>query len=251
MGANIGTTITAFIAATLNSNTSSAISIAIAHFLFNFIGVLLFFPIPVLQKLPLELASGLGKLTLRYRLAGFVYILTTFFFVPFTLIYFNQDSIQTLNLTYQQIDNSGNTSQYRMVARINTRTQSGEWTKFEGAIAQSGEQPSLIFPVSLKNNTLFVGKKMFLFNRPGFCWDGEDENGKFKSCIQNILPALPISQTSFDSVYVCDISYSRNGDMTIHRYYLSAPYKIMLQHEVLTPGKDPEVVEKLVRFEAR
>ena len=251
MGANIGTTITAFIAATLNSNTSSAISIAIAHFLFNFIGVLLFFPIPVLQKLPLELANGLGKLTLRYRLAGFVYILTTFFFVPFTLIYFNQDSIQTLDLTYQQIDNSGNASQYRMVARINTRTQSGEWTKFEGAVAQSGEQPSLIFPVSLKNNTLFVGKKMFLFNRPGFCWDGEDENGKFKSCIQNILPALPISHTSFDSVYVCDISYSRNGDMTVHRYYLSAPYKIMLQHDVLTPGKDPEVVEKLVRFEAR
>ena len=251
MGANIGTTITAFIAATLNSNTSSAISIAIAHFLFNFIGVLLFFPIPVLQKLPLELANGLGKLTLRYRLAGFVYILTTFFFVPFTLIYFNQDSMQTLDLTYQQVDNSGSTSQYRMVARINTRTQSGEWTKFEGAVAQSGEQPSLIFPVSLKNNTLFVGKKMFLFNRPGFCWDGEDENGKFKSCIQNILPSLPISQTSFDSVYVCDISYSRNGDMTVHRYYLSAPYKIMLQHDVLNPGKDPEVVEKLVRFEAR
>jgi len=109
----------------------------------------------------------------------------------------------------------------------------------------------LIFPVSLKNNTLFVGKKMFLFNRPGFCWDGEDENGKFKSCIQNILPALPISNTSFDSVYVCDVSYSRNGDMTVHRYYLSAPYKIMLQHDVLTPGKDPEMVEKLVRFEAR
>ena len=39
--------------------------------------------------------------------------------------------------------------------------------------------------------------------------------------------------------------------MTVHRYYLSAPYKIMLQHDVLTPGKDPEVVEKLVRFEAR
>jgi sodium-dependent phosphate cotransporter len=250
MGANIGTTITAFIAAMLNSNTSSAISIAIAHFLFNFIGVLLFFPIPVLRKLPVELASSLGKLTLRYRLAGFVYILTTFFFLPFTLIYFNQDSIQTLDLTYEQVDDSGRSSRYRMVARLNTRTQSGEWTKFEGGVTQAGEQPSLIFPVSLKNNTLFVGKKMFLFSRPGFCWDGEDESGKFKSCIEDILPALPISQTSFDSVYVCNISYSHSSDMRIHRYYLSAPYKIVLQHEVLIPGKDPKVVEKLVRFEA-
>ena len=251
MGANIGTTITAFIAAALNSNTSSAVSIAIAHFLFNFIGVLLFFPVPVLRKLPLELANGLGKLTLKYRLAGFVYILTVFFFVPFTLIYFNQDSIQTLDLTYQQIDSKGNTSRYRMVARMNTRTHTGEWTKFEGGDSQVGEQPSLIFPVSIKNNTLFVGKKMFLFNRPGFCWDGEDENGKFKSCIENIFRSLPISQTTFDSVYVCNISYSHSSDSTMHRYYLSAPYKILLQHEVVTPGREPEIVEKLVGFEAR
>jgi len=251
LGANIGTTITAFIAATLNSNTSSGLSIAIAHFLFNFIGVLLFFPIPVLRKVPLELANSLGKLTLKYRLAGFVYILTVFFFVPFTLIYFNQDSIRTLELTYQQIDSNGKASRYRMVARMNTRTQTGEWTKFEGGNSQSGEQPSLIFPVSMKNNTLFVGKKMFLFSRPGFCWDGEDENGKFKSCIETIFRSLPISQITFDSVYVCNISYSHSTDSTIHRYYLSAPYKILLQHDVLTPGKEPEIVEKLVGFETR
>jgi len=87
LGANIGTTITAFIAAVLNVNTSTAISIAIAHFLFNFIGVMIFYPIPLLRKLPLELATRLGKLTLRYRLIGFVYILLTFFIIPFSLIY--------------------------------------------------------------------------------------------------------------------------------------------------------------------
>lgn len=248
MGANIGTTITAFIAATLNSNTKSAISIAIAHFLFNFIGVLLFFPIPVLRKLPLELANGLGKLTLRYRLVGFVYILTFFFFLPFTLIYFNQDSIRTLDLTYQQTDSTGNVSRYRMVARMNTKTQTGEWTKYESGGAN--EQPSLIFPVSVKNNSLFIGKKMFLFNRPGFCWDGEDENGKFKSCIKEVLPSLALSQNNFDSVYVCDISYSGRGQ-TIHRYYVSAPYKIMLQHDVFVLGGTPQTLEKLVGFEAR
>jgi sodium-dependent phosphate cotransporter len=90
MGANVGTTITAFIAVTLNSNTADAISIAIVHFLFNLTGVLIFFPIPLLRKIPLELANGLGTLTLRYRIVGLIYILLTFFIIPFSLIYFNQ-----------------------------------------------------------------------------------------------------------------------------------------------------------------
>lgn len=250
MGANIGTTVTAFIAATLNSNTSSAISIAIAHFLFNFIGVLLFFPIPVLRKLPMELANSLGRLTLKYRLAGFVYILVAFFFIPFSLIYLNQDSIQTLDLTYERKTSEGITSQSRTVVRMNPRTQTGEWTTFEGNKAGLTTEPSLIYPVSIKNNTLFVGKKMFLFSNPGFCWDGEDENGKFKSCIHNILPTLIVSGNSYDSVYVCDISYN-TADSLKHRYYLSARYKIFLQHEIFIPGKTPGVVEKLVAFEVR
>ncbi|HEY0741161.1 MAG TPA: Na/Pi symporter [Chryseosolibacter sp.] len=90
MGANMGTTITAFIAAMLNSN-NSAINIAIVHFLFNFTGVLLFFPIPALKELPIRLATALGKLTLRYRIAGFVFILLTFFIIPFSLIYLYQE----------------------------------------------------------------------------------------------------------------------------------------------------------------
>lgn len=90
MGANIGTTVTAFIAAMLNSN-NSAINIAIAHFLFNLLGVLFFFPIPALRQLPIRLAMGLGKLTLKYRIVGFVFILLTFFIIPFSLIYLHQE----------------------------------------------------------------------------------------------------------------------------------------------------------------
>lgn len=249
MGANIGTTITAFIAALLNSNTSSAISIAIAHFLFNFIGVLLFFPLPVLRRLPLELASGMGKLTLKYRLVGFVYLLTTFFFLPFTLIYFNQDSIQTLNLTYEQVRNTDIRSTYRIVARTNVRTQTGEWTRFEDPVADIQDTPSIIYPVSVKNNTLFIGKRMFLFNRPGFCWDGEDENGKFQSCIEKILPSMQLADTKFDSVYVCRKLYSSGSDSVVHQYYVSAEYKIYLQHEIITPQNQTRILEKLVGFE--
>ncbi|MEQ8362363.1 MAG: Na/Pi symporter [Cyclobacteriaceae bacterium] len=86
LGANIGTTITAFIAAIFNSN--GALDIAITHFLINFFGVVMFLLIPYLRELPLILALGLGKLTRKYRLVGFLYILMVFFVIPFLLIYF-------------------------------------------------------------------------------------------------------------------------------------------------------------------
>jgi sodium-dependent phosphate cotransporter len=90
MGANVGTTITAFIAAALNANTSNAVSIAIAHFLFNLIGVMLFFPIPALGEIPVRLSNSLGRITHRYRFAGVAFILLTFFFLPFALLYISQ-----------------------------------------------------------------------------------------------------------------------------------------------------------------
>jgi sodium-dependent phosphate cotransporter len=251
MGANVGTTITAFIAAALNANTSSAISIAIAHFLFNFIGVLLFFPIPVLRRLPMELASGLGKLTLKYRLVGFVYLLLTFFFIPFSLIYFNRDATESLHLTYAATAPGEPKVYYRVVTQMNKRTQSGEWVRYEGNAETITEQePSLIYPVYVKNATLFVGDQMFLFNRPGFCWDGEDGQGKYRVCIDQVLPHMAVADISFDSVYVYKQHYVEGREARPdHRYYYSAAHKILLQHEELITPDSAVVREKLLKFE--
>ncbi len=246
MGANIGTTITAFIAVTLNSNTSGAISIAIAHFLFNFIGMLIFFPIPVLQKLPISLANGLGKLTLKYRLAGLLFLLLTFFFIPFSLIYLNKDANESLYLTYEKTDTTNQKSFYRIVTNTNKRTQVGEWTTFDGAEKQSGEEPLIIYPISVKNTTLFIGTRMFLFNRPGFCWDGENEFGKYKTCVDKILPKASFANRAFDSVFVFKRNYVLNPDSVSHFYYMSAPYKIALQHEIVSGNNQIEILEKLI-----
>jgi solute carrier family 34 (sodium-dependent phosphate cotransporter) len=251
MGANIGTTITAFIAATLNSNTAGG-SIAIAHFLFNFIGVLIFFPIPVLRKVPIELANGLGRLTLKYRLAGLLYLLLTFFFIPFSLIYFNQDTIRTYEITYQQVDSTGTKSFYRIVSSMNMRNQSGEWSKYEGARAQDvDEMPVMIFPVSFKNNSLFAGKSLFLFNKPGFCWDGEDERGKYRGCVEAMHKTFvtPTGQ-SFDAVYECTVRYG-GADSLVHHIYLSAPLKLMVKHDIFDARQQPVVQEDVVQFMER
>ncbi|WP_373497567.1 Na/Pi symporter [Aquiflexum sp.] len=89
IGANIGTTITAAIAAIYK--TEAAISIAIVHFLFNLLGALFFMPISGVRNIPVKIATFLGKESVRSRIVGFAYILLTFFLIPFLLIYFNKD----------------------------------------------------------------------------------------------------------------------------------------------------------------
>ena len=42
----------------------------------------------------------------RYRPAGLLYLLLSFFFIPFSLIYFNRDAVAVTELTYQRIENN-------------------------------------------------------------------------------------------------------------------------------------------------
>lgn len=84
LGANIGTTITALIAALFQSE--AAISIALVHLLFNSIGVSLFLFVPYLFRIPIYFAKQMGIYTLKMRIVGFAYILFMFFLIPFTLI---------------------------------------------------------------------------------------------------------------------------------------------------------------------
>lgn len=230
IGANIGTTITAFIAAILYTNTSTAITIAIAHFLFNFIGFLLFFPIPILRKVPIDLANFLGKLTLQYRLIGLVYLLSTFFFIPFSLIYLNRDSISTTTVLYETINlKKGTTSKSKLVSRINSNTSSGQWIELSPNDSIFNT-PTKIYPLYYRNNVLFVKDSVFMFSKIGFCWDGEDRAGKYKSCIDSILPTLEILPGVFiDSVYVYVLRHYADASQQSTTLYLSPLTPVILK----------------------
>ena len=86
MGANLGTTLTALIAALFISK--AAIGLAMVHFLFNLFGALLFLPYKPVRRWPGTIAAAFGKLTLQHRIYGFLYIILLFFAIPFLLIYF-------------------------------------------------------------------------------------------------------------------------------------------------------------------
>ena len=84
LGANIGTTITAFLASFVTGSTE-AVAVAFAHLLFNLFGILIFWP---LRSVPLFFARKMSGWTLRSRLGPLVYIVAVFFLVPFCIIFF-------------------------------------------------------------------------------------------------------------------------------------------------------------------
>lgn len=81
LGANIGTTCTAILASLVTESTN-AIQISMCHFIFNIIGILIWFPIPKVRKLPLKMAYKLGDLIYLYKWFGIFYILYTFIVFP-------------------------------------------------------------------------------------------------------------------------------------------------------------------------
>ena len=87
LGANIGTTSTALLAAfaTSGDKLMSAFQIALCHLFFNLTGIIIWYPIPFMRRVPVRLARFLGRVTSRYRWFAIMYILIMFFLAPLTV----------------------------------------------------------------------------------------------------------------------------------------------------------------------
>lgn len=81
LGANIGTTITGILASLVTDGTDS-LQVALAHLFFNLSGILLFYPLPVTRNFILDTARKLGKICKIYRFFPVLYILFFFFMLP-------------------------------------------------------------------------------------------------------------------------------------------------------------------------
>ena len=84
MGANIGTCITALLAATAVTGVYEvfALQIALVHLFYNLLGVLAFLYIPWLSELPIRAATLLGQKSSEHRSWAFGYIFAVFFILP-------------------------------------------------------------------------------------------------------------------------------------------------------------------------
>ena len=167
-------------------------------------------------------AFGIGMAI--YVVDGLLYLLLMFFFIPFSLIYFNRDAVTITELTYQRIENN----QRSFFTVIVKTFENSSWIVNKG---EKNSEPALIYSVYKRNNLLIINNELFEMNKPGFCRDGEDGKGKFKMCIREILPQLSMgAELSFDSVIVYEKRHEGlHSDVTL--YYISATANLLVKKE--------------------
>jgi len=86
LGANIGTTITAFLASFV-TGSPAGVSVAFAHLIFNIYGIGIFWPA---KKIPIWLSRKMANLTQKSKLIPILYILVVFFIIPGAILFFSK-----------------------------------------------------------------------------------------------------------------------------------------------------------------
>ena len=81
LGANVGTTITALLAA-LASGSVDALTIALVHTTFNVIGIVILYPIPRVRMIPIRLAERMADIAVERHTMAVAYVFTLFIVVP-------------------------------------------------------------------------------------------------------------------------------------------------------------------------
>lgn len=89
LGANVGTTVTGLLASMV-SDSVSALQVALCHLFFNVSGIIIWYPVPFMRKVPLNAARELGKWTRRSKLIPPIYIFLVFFTCPLLLLGINE-----------------------------------------------------------------------------------------------------------------------------------------------------------------
>lgn len=84
LGANIGTTVTALLAAlaATDENAAAGLTIALVHLLFNLSGTVLIYPIEQIRNIPLAAARKMADIAVESRKWALVYILLMFYALP-------------------------------------------------------------------------------------------------------------------------------------------------------------------------
>ena len=88
LGANIGTTVTALLAAI--TGTVSALVAAFSHLLFNIAGIVIIYCIPLLRDIPLKCAEIISEQAVTKKYLPLLYLFFIFVLVPLCIIYFGR-----------------------------------------------------------------------------------------------------------------------------------------------------------------
>ena len=84
LGANIGTTVTALLAAlaVTGENAAAGLTIALVHLLFNLTGTMLIYPVVQIRNVPLMAARKLADVAVKSRKWALIYVAVLFYGLP-------------------------------------------------------------------------------------------------------------------------------------------------------------------------
>ncbi|MGB3543614.1 Na/Pi symporter [Rubrivirga sp.] len=90
LGANVGTTATAMLAALVaiaggEPAAVAGLTIAFCHLFFNVFGIAMIYPLKPLRQIPIRMAEFVGELAFKNRLYAIAYILGLFYLLPLAL----------------------------------------------------------------------------------------------------------------------------------------------------------------------
>ena len=87
IGTNIGTTITALVAATiLGASSEAALALAFVHLLVNCIGAILLYPLKAIRNIPIIISTAIGKASRDNRVIPVIYLVLIYFLLPGILV---------------------------------------------------------------------------------------------------------------------------------------------------------------------
>jgi len=81
LGANVGTTITALLAA-LAASKPEALTVGIVHTLFNVSAIAIIYPIARIREIPIRLAQGLAEIAATRQALAIAYVVVVFLIIP-------------------------------------------------------------------------------------------------------------------------------------------------------------------------
>jgi solute carrier family 34 (sodium-dependent phosphate cotransporter) len=229
LGANIGTTITAVIAAI--NKSEAAFTVALCHVLFNVIGVLLIFPIPYIRSIPVRLAQAVGLMSVRFRIFGLIYIITIFFFIPFVLISFNKPKF-TQSAHYYQIRENNKPDRVGKVIAHWMGKEKGRWNVF----ADSSDTESKTQEIRSGKRFFQIDSLMFPVTDSIVC-----VQGNFHSICrtgvseQSNIYSYTLKPNSFDS-----LPYD-----SIH-FLINRKDRVIVRKEFFKSSRNPVRVESLI-----
>jgi sodium-dependent phosphate cotransporter len=92
LGSNIGTTVTALIAALAATDTNAAagLTIALVHLLFNLSGTLLIYPFAPIRRIPMIFARKLADVAVESKALAIAYVIGLFYVIPVVFAILNE-----------------------------------------------------------------------------------------------------------------------------------------------------------------